>query len=124
MKNEAKYFETCRSCGQAIDLRCLPEVLHHDRLDHRALTNAQRADLGMPKKRFSFAQMDVPAVERSIGTAPRMFLASMVVWAGLSGLFLPIGLAAQGPVKQLATRLAQEWHVTIQDIYPKFRRQS
>jgi hypothetical protein len=70
----------------------------------------------MIKNRFSFAEMDAPVAARSIGNGPRVFLAAMVVWAGLSGLFLPFGLAAQGPVKQLATRLAQEWQATTEEM--------
>lgn len=65
----------------------------------------------MTKKRFSFAQLDAPPAKRSIRPGPRMFLAAVVIWAGLSGVFLP----GQGPVTQLATRLAQEWQATIEE---------
>jgi hypothetical protein len=70
----------------------------------------------MTKKRFSFAQIDEPAADRSIGTGPRVFLAAMVAWAGLSGLFLPVGLASEGPVRQLAMRFTQEWQLTIEEL--------
>jgi hypothetical protein len=42
---------------------------------------------------------------------PRLFLAMMLTWAGLSEIFLPPG--DQGPVAQFSKRLAQEWQETI-----------
>jgi hypothetical protein len=66
----------------------------------------------MKKKRFTFAQMDEPPEERCIESGLRVFLAAMVIWVGL---YMP-GLASQGPVKQLATRLAQEWQATAEEM--------
>ena len=42
---------------------------------------------------------------------PRLFLAMMLVCAGISGMFLPPG--DPGPISQLAVHFAQEWHDTI-----------
>jgi len=36
-----EYAETCRSCGQTINLRSLDEVLHHDKPGHRPLTDSE-----------------------------------------------------------------------------------
>jgi len=42
---------------------------------------------------------------------PGLFLATMLVCAGLSGVFLPPG--DQGPIAQFSIRFAQEWRETI-----------
>ncbi len=70
--------------------------------------------MSMRKKRFTFAQMDEPPEERCIESGLRVFLAAMVIWVGL---YMP-GLASQGPVKQLATRFAQEWQSPIDRTAP------
>ena len=42
---------------------------------------------------------------------PRLFLAMMLIYACLTGIFLPPG--DRGPVSQFAVRMAQEWQGTI-----------
>jgi hypothetical protein len=66
----------------------------------------------MTKKRYMFA----PARTREFtkpkdAPGPRVFLAAMLIAAGLSGVFEP-GPARQGPVAQFAIRLVQELQAT------------
>jgi hypothetical protein len=64
----------------------------------------------MTKKRFTFASIDEPAAKRS-RSGPRVFLAIVIVCAGLVSLFQPE--AANGPIARLAARLVQEWQATV-----------
>ena len=36
-ENEADHFYACPACGQAVDMRDLGQVLHHEGLDHEAI---------------------------------------------------------------------------------------
>jgi hypothetical protein len=62
----------------------------------------------MTKKRYRFAPTrtrEFPKHKDAPG--PRLFLAAMLIAAGLSGVFQP-GPARQGPVVQYAMRFVQE----------------
>jgi hypothetical protein len=64
----------------------------------------------MTKKRFMFASNDGSrnGIEKSNTRGPRLFLAAMIIYGGISGMFQP-GPARDGPVAQFAIWLSQEW---------------
>ena len=36
-ENEADHYFNCKRCGQAVDMRDLGQVLHHEQLEHEPL---------------------------------------------------------------------------------------
>jgi len=43
--DESGHFHICGECGQAFDLSSLPQVIHHDKIGHEPLSEAQLAKL-------------------------------------------------------------------------------
>lgn len=37
LENEVEHFYICEACGQAVDMRRLGDVLHHEKADHDPL---------------------------------------------------------------------------------------
>ncbi len=37
VEDESDHFYVCKACGQAVDMRCLGQVIHHETTGHKPL---------------------------------------------------------------------------------------